>query len=148
MGKHELLKWPLLGLFFKKEMDIAVNRTNKIEAVKSLIKVGNKLEDGWSVVIFPEGTMPQHAPQLLEFKNGAFSLAIKKQVPIVPVTFLTNWKLFSDHAQVFQRGRPGVSKVIIHAPIETKGMTEQDLVPLREQVFNTINNALKLYENR
>jgi len=46
-------------------------------------------------------------------------------------------------------GRPGVSKAIIHAPIQTKGMTEENIVNLRAQVFSLIDNTLKQHgENR
>jgi 1-acyl-sn-glycerol-3-phosphate acyltransferase len=144
MGKAELLKWPIVNVFFRNgRMDIAVNRTNKREAMRALQKAGEALELGRSVMIFPEGTMPETAPKMKRFKNGAFKLAIENQVPIVPLTLITNWKLFSDHTDIFGRGRPGICRAKIHKPISTKGMTDKDLVSLREQTFNTINQELK-----
>lgn len=149
IGKHELLKWPLLRVFFLK-WNITVNRQNRIEAVKSIVRASHEMDQGTSIAIFPEGTMPpaNEAPQMVGFKNGAFKLAIKKQVPIVPVTFLNNYKLFSDHTMPFRKGRPGISRVIVHEAIETKGMTDQDLVPLKKRVREVIEKALTDYENR
>ncbi|MBK7084896.1 MAG: 1-acyl-sn-glycerol-3-phosphate acyltransferase [Flavobacteriales bacterium] len=46
------------------------------------------------MVLFPEGTIPLTVPRMKHFKDGALRLAIEKQVPIVPVTFLNHWRLF------------------------------------------------------
>lgn len=142
IGKHELLSWPLLRIFFLK-WNITVNRQNRIEAVKSIVRAGKEIDEGHCIAIFPEGTMPATAPKMIRFKNGAFSLAIKKQVPIVPITFRDNWKLFSDHTQPFFKGRPGFARVVIHETIPTEGMTDEDLVALRQQTFEAIDSALK-----
>jgi 1-acyl-sn-glycerol-3-phosphate acyltransferase len=146
LGKHELRKWPLMRIFFLR-MNITVNREKRIEAVRSLIRAGNELDAGTNIAIFPEGTMPEGAPKMIPFKNGAFQLAIKKQVPIVPVTFVNNWKLFSDHTKAFTGGRPGFSHVQIHEAIETKGMTDQDLVALSDRIFKIIQQPLLDDEN-
>ena len=76
-----------------------------------------------------------------------FKLAIEKQVPIVPVTFLDNFRLFLNDGK--HRARPGQSNVIVHAPIVTTGMTKKDLPALAEQVKQTIQTALdNKYESR
>ncbi len=142
MGKNELLKWPLFKTFFKKQ-DIAVNRHNPSSAARAFSKAKEVLKNGDALAIFPEGTIPKHAPKLKPFKDGAFKLAIECQVPIVPVTFLTHWRMLGDAESIWGRVRPGVSKIIIHAPIPTAGMTDKDLLALRNQVFNTIDSSLK-----
>jgi len=141
MGKYELLKWPLFNIFFK-DMNIAVNRSSHIEAHKAFLKAAQRIDDGACLAIFPEGTISPNVPEMLRFKNGAFKLAVDKQVPIVPVTFKNNYKLFGDPETLLSRGRPGISNAVIHPHIETKGMTEDDLVSLRAQVFEVINSAL------
>ena len=95
-------------------------------------------------MIYPEGTIGPNPPSLLRFKNGSFRLAIEKQVPIVPFTLVDNWKLlYVDGWKM--HGRPGVSRAIIHHPIETKGMTMDDLPSLKEKVFHVIESDLKKY---
>jgi 1-acyl-sn-glycerol-3-phosphate acyltransferase len=75
------------------------------------------------------------------FKNGPFRLAIEKQVPIVPVTILNNWILLPDN--YWRRiGRPGMASVIIHDPVETKGMTEADVDDLKTRVYKIITRPL------
>jgi 1-acyl-sn-glycerol-3-phosphate acyltransferase len=142
MGKQELLKWPLFNIFFKK-MDLAVNRSSSSAAARSFMKAKAVLQEGHVLAIFPEGTIPRHSPRLSRFKDGAFKLAIECQVPIVPMTFLTNWRLLSDTESPLGHAGPGIARVVIHPPVSTKGMTSKDLVDLRQQVFNTIDSTLK-----
>jgi 1-acyl-sn-glycerol-3-phosphate acyltransferase len=144
MGKQELSKAPLFNIFFKR-MNILVDRKRRISAHRAFIRAGMELEQKHSVVIFPEGTIPPNAPKLKVFKNGAFRLAIEKQVPILPVTFLNNWKFLGTGAFFRSAGRPGLAKVVVHHPVTTDGMNEESLVLLRTKVFNTIQSELDKY---
>ena len=141
MGKYELLKWPLIGMFFKR-MNIAVNRGSRTEAAKALMRAARSIDKGICVSLFPEGTIPMTTPRMKPFKDGAFKLAIEKQVPIVPVTFLDHWRLFGEPLEVFGRARPGVARAVVHPAISTTGMTEADLVALRTQVYRVIEGPL------
>ncbi|MBL4703433.1 MAG: 1-acyl-sn-glycerol-3-phosphate acyltransferase [Flavobacteriales bacterium] len=141
LGKAEILKWPIINSVFK-QMDIPVERGHRTKAFKSLEKCGDAIDEGHCIIIFPEGGWDPNVKGLQRFKNGAFKLAIEKQVPIVPISFMTNKSLFCDHTDLFFNGRPGLSKTLIHPPIETKGKTASDLVSLRQQAFETINSVL------
>lgn len=141
MGKYELQRWPLLRIFFK-GMDIAVNRGSHVEAAKAFRRAAQAIDDGACIAIFPEGTIPLTAPRMKHFKDGAFKLAIEKQVPIVPITFVNHWKLFGDPQDPLSRGRPGVARIVVHRPIETAGLRDADLVGLRNTVFETIQTPL------
>ena len=143
MGKAELLKAPLFGSFFK-YMDIPVNRKSNTGSHKALVKAGEKIEEGYSIVIYPEGTISNEGV-LKNFKNGAFKLAIEKQVPIVPVVNLNNWQILQNGGFFKSYGRPGLARVIIGAPISTKGLTEENLVDLRTQVHQFIQQELEKY---
>lgn len=145
IGKAELLRWPVINIFFKK-LDIAVDRKKRTSGMESILKAKAGIDDDWSIVIFPEGGILENAPVLNRFKNGAFGLAIDKQVPILPITILNNWKLFGTEPILTAFARPGISKVIVHPLIETKGMTKKDLIPLREQTFTTIKKPLLALE--
>lgn len=142
MGKAEILRWPIINYVFGK-MNIPVERGNYSKAVKSLQLCGDEIDKGHSVVIFPEGGMPLTAPKLNRFKNGAFKLAIEKQVPIVPITFQNNYYLFCDHTDLFFNGRPGFAKTVVHPLIQTDGLTQDDLVHLRNETYQVIKGALK-----
>jgi len=124
-------------------MNIAVDRDNQIAAAKSLIRARQAIKKGWSIGIFPEGTIPSSVPEMIPFKSGAFKLAIDAQVPIVPVTFLNNWKLMSEPSNTFGPASPGIAKAIIHEPLETKGLTNADIDSLSERVFEVISQPLQ-----
>jgi 1-acyl-sn-glycerol-3-phosphate acyltransferase len=147
MGKYELLKWPLFNIFFK-GMNIAVNRSNRVEAAMALRRAGEAIDRGTSIALFPEGTIPAHAPRMKPFKDGAFRLAIEKQVPIVPVTFVDHWRLFGEPLELFARARPGRARAVLHPPISTKGMSIDDVVALRHQVYAVIEAPLMEFASR
>ncbi len=146
MGKEELKKFPIIGLFFKRgDLHIAVNRGVKAEASKSLEKIAEKVDEGYPVILFPEGTTTRNPPYMGTFKFGAFKLAIEKQIPILPITFVDNWKRLSNPAKLKGHACPGLSRVVLHPPVSTLGMTSDDLVSLQEQVRECIENGLREY---
>ncbi len=140
IGKEELSKIPLFGNMFKK-LHIPVNRANKMGAYRALLASKEALNKQRSLIIFPEGGIfGQNFPILNPFKDGAFRLAIEKQVPIVPVTILYNWIILRDETFLpnWHRG-----KIIVHEPISTIGLTTADLDKLRQQTFEIIENEIK-----
>lgn len=146
MGKQEISKAPLFNIFFR-DMNILVQRQSRVGSHKAFVRAAQDINRGAGVFLFPEGTISSKG-KLLPFKNGAFKLAIENQVPIVPVTFLNNWKLLQNGGFLKSHGKPGVARVIVHKPVSTSGMTEKDLVNLRSHVYQTIEAALKEHENR
>lgn len=143
MGKIELLKIPLFNIFFK-YMDIPVKRQNAKDAVNALKQAGEWIDKGYSVVIYPEGTISTNGV-LKPFKNGAFRLALEKQVPIVPIVNLNNWHLLQNGGFFKSNGFPGIAKIIVGKPIKTNGLTEENLVPLQKEVYHFIQNELNEY---
>ncbi len=144
LGKAEILKAPLFRIFFQ-GMDIPVNRSSRVDAVKSLRQMEEEVKKGRSMMIYPEGTIPVNTIRTLPFKNGAFKLAIDTQVPVVPVVHLNNWHLLQNGGFLKSNGRFGIAKIIVLEPIETKGMTEENLVDLRDKVHKLINDTLTEY---
>jgi 1-acyl-sn-glycerol-3-phosphate acyltransferase len=143
MGKGELLHWPLFRLFFRK-MDIPVHRGNPRFAVRAFHRAKEELKKGRSIAIFPEGTIPEGAPALGSFKNGAFKLAVETGLPIVPVTWVNNYRRFGEPSDVWSGGHPGISKVVIHEPVYPSGANEPaEFVTLRKEVFRVIDSALE-----
>lgn len=141
MGKAEVLKIPLFRRFFQR-MNIPVNRKSRRDSHRAFTRAGNDLDKGISIALFPEGTIHHNYPHLGRFKNGPFRLAIERQVPIVPITFVNNWILLPDNYPK-QVGHPGVARVIIHKPVPTTGMTENDLESLKKTVFAIIEGPMR-----
>lgn len=141
MGKEELTKNPVLGMFFR-TIDIAVSRESKISAFRAFKKAGENLEKGMSLIIFPEGKIDDLYPPILhEFKNGPFRLAIEKNISIVPVSSINIWKLMWDDG--FRHGtRPGIGNIYVHEPISTRILGVESADELKDEVFKKINSKL------
>lgn len=142
LGKGELKKIPLFKIFFK-DMNIPVDRKSATSGKQALERCGKEIEKGNSVVLFPEGTIPKSCPIMGTFKLGAFKLAIEKQVPVVPITFLSNYRRLEMSGLFSGKAGPGLAKAIIHEPIPTIGMTEADIESLSIKVFNIINSEVE-----
>lgn len=143
MAKMELAKIPVFGIFFR-TIDIAVDRKNARQAAMAYQKAKDRLSLGNSIVIFPEGTITHHAPKLGRFKDGAFKLAIEKQVDLLPVTIIGNWKVLPDKGN-FHFNPGGRVLQYIHAPISTKGYTVDQVDELKQKVFHIIEDKLREY---
>jgi 1-acyl-sn-glycerol-3-phosphate acyltransferase len=141
VGKAELKKVPLFSKFFSR-MNIPVNRNSLRDSHRAFTRAAEDLDKGISVTLFPEGRINHTAPVMGRFKNGPFRLAIEKQVPVVPITFLNNWDLLPDR-YTGPVGHPGIAHVIFHPPIETSGMTQNDLETLKQKVYEVINQPIK-----
>ena len=143
MGKYELLKAPLFKVFFQ-YLDIPVNRRSITGSHRAFSQAGSKLEQGLSQVIYPEGTISSSG-KLKPFKNGAFKLAIEKQVPVVPVANLNNWHFLQNGGFFKSNGRPGLARIVVGEPIDTKGLSEKNVPELKEKVYTFIERELQEY---
>lgn len=141
MGKSEILKYPLIKRFFN-DLNIPVDRSNKVRAAKSFIQARRALREGWCIVIFPEGGIPRETPYLAPFKNGAFQLAKSENVGILPLTFRDNYWLFSDPENYLDAALPGLARIDFHPYISAQQVETQSLEALRDRTFSSINHSL------
>lgn len=141
LGKEELIRNPVTKVFFQ-TIDIPVNRESKMSSFRAFKKASERIKDGMSPVIFPEGKIGEEYPPVLhQFKNGPFRLAIEHQIPIVPVTLTDNWKIWWDDG-IKYGCKPGVSHICVHQPIDVSGYTIKDDEVLRDLVYEKIKSKL------
>lgn len=140
MGKAELLRYPLVSLFFKR-LNIPVFRKDRLKAARSFIQAKNEINEGWSFVIFPEGGIPDENPKMLPFKEGAFKLAKACKVGIMPITFVNNFKLFSDPENIWGTAYPGLVKIVLHKFVFYEEIEELSTDELSKFIFNTISSG-------
>ncbi|MDP2539915.1 1-acyl-sn-glycerol-3-phosphate acyltransferase [Tenacibaculum discolor] len=138
VGKKELAKFPIFGFFYKKVV-IVVDRSDLESRKRVYEEAHSRLKNGTSVAIFPEGLVPAENIVLAPFKNGAFSLAIEHQIPIVPQVYYDGKRLFSWD---FLKGSPGTLRVKQCAFIETDNLEAKDKKKLKEETYNVIYNEL------
>jgi 1-acyl-sn-glycerol-3-phosphate acyltransferase len=115
--KKELLAVPFFGWGLRMVQPIAIDRSQKTNALKQIISQGKeRLEDGRSVLIFPEGT--RIAPNEEEaFNKGAAMLATSSNVPILPVVHNAGYTWPGRRWRKF----PGSIRVVIGPVIESEG---------------------------
>jgi len=141
MGKDELLDGFVTGLYFR-TVDIPVNRESKMSSFRAFKKAGDRLKDGQTMVIFPEGRIPpNYPPKLDEFKNGPFRLAIELKIPIIPISSPDTWQVLWDDGLEYG-SRPGICHIFVHRPIETADLTIDDADALRDRVHDIIESKL------
>lgn len=138
IGKMELVKIPIFGFFYKRVV-IMVDRSCPKSRKRVFKMAKEKLQNGTSMAIFPEGLVPTENVILAPFKDGAFSLAIEFEIPIVPQVYYDCKRLFSWD---FFKGGPGVFRIHQHKFIETKKLKLADVDQLKKQTFDLIYQDL------
>ena len=137
--KKELLRIPVFGWALGRTGAIALDRSDPTKAVKALKGASSKLKEGWSVLIYPEGTRSPD-PELQRFKKGAFMLAMQTGIPILPVTCNGAFHILPRKTILFI---PGHIKVCVGDPISTKGLSVEHVPELmqktREQILRNLD---------
>ena len=119
--KKELIYVPFFGLALNLLNPIKINRSKKVQSAKRVMVVGSqKLRNGFSILLFPEGTRKIPGKKVGKFARSAADLAIKNNVDLIPI--------FHDSGLYWKNKKfikfPGTVKVIIGAPIKGKNSSE------------------------
>lgn len=142
LGKSEILSYPIIRTYFK-NLNIPVFRGDKSKAGQSYNLASKAVKEGWSIVIFPEGGIPdKQCPKMIPFKNGAFKLAKTLNIPILPLSFTNNYKLFSDPTEILGPARPGIARVYIHEYVSQEQIQLMEVKDLNKVCFDRINEPL------
>ncbi|KAJ5171835.1 20S cyclosome subunit (BimA/Nuc2/Cdc27) [Penicillium capsulatum] len=150
-AKKSLRNVPFLGWFMALSRTVFIDRANRETAMKAFDGAVDEMRvHRQSVFIFPEGTRSySDDPMLLPFKKGAFHLAIKAGVPIVPVVTENYAHVMSPRHRRFDAG---AIKVKVLPPIITKDLTSADVdqltVSTRESMLKTITDMAHKQENK
>ena len=123
-AKKELLKVPILGFGMGFVNIMAIDRSNRERALKTVRAATERIRSGVSFGVFAEGTRARPG-QLLQFKKGAFYRAAETGASIVPVAFKNTDVLMGKGEGT---ARPGTIEMVILAPIETKGLSTEEEV--------------------
>ncbi len=135
VGKAELFQTPVVGWLMRMAGDIQVNRGDKMSRARVLVTARDYLNKRCSVMFFPEGTRSPDG-RVHAFADGAFRLAIKAQVPVLPLALDGTLDALPKNSWRFQAGSPILLKVL--PPIETAGMKPDDAGRLRDLVRERI----------
>ena len=138
IAKKQLARIPILGWVMWAGRFIFIDRQNGVAARRSIDEAGQRIHDGASVLLFPEGTRTRDG-SLGAFKKGGFHLAIKAGVPIVPVALRGTRELMPPGSLLLRRG---TMTVIIGEPIATQGLSDEDRANLNDRVRGVVETML------
>jgi len=135
MAKKSLFNWPFIGWHMRRSGYIPLDREKSTSGARSLLNAVKKIKNGTNVLVFPEGT--RTPPNTLgEFKKGAFYMAAKTGVPLIPI-IMKNTAAIYPNKGIFVY--PGKVEVKILPPIETKDFGPKKVDELMEYTRNVIS---------
>ena len=137
LSKAELFRVPVLGWMMQLAGDVPVRRGFGPSAVEAMARCREALARRVSVMIFPEGTRSTTAT-MLPFKDGAFRLAVDAGVAILPLALHGTRDALPKHDWRFNRS---TATVRVLEPVETAGLTADDVPALRDRVRAIIERA-------
>ena len=137
LSKAEIMRIPFLGWCMRLAGDIPIWRGKVDSARDAMSRSLEVLKHRVSVLIFPEGTR-SIGDEMLPFKDGAFRLAITAGVPVLPLVVTGTKDALAKHDW---RMNPADATVTVLEPIETAGLTLDDVGALKERVRNVIAQA-------
>ncbi|MDR2157374.1 MAG: 1-acyl-sn-glycerol-3-phosphate acyltransferase [Clostridiales Family XIII bacterium] len=137
VAKDSLRRIPLFGKWVARVRSVFLSRRDARSALAVFKREEEWLREGFSFVVFPEGTRSRgETPG--SFKKGSLRPAIKVGVPVVPVSISGTWRLFEEKGFV----RPGEAKFCVHPAIETKGLSRTESAELSDRVESIIKTKL------
>lgn len=138
LARKELVKVPIFGWALYLSRHIIIDYSHPRKTLKNIERAAQMLKGGTNILVFPEGARSLDG-RIQDFKKGGFTLAIKSEVPIIPISI-------SGSKDVLPRGgwriQPGRIKVVVERPIETEGYTRKNLGELIERVRRAITANL------
>lgn len=138
MMKAELRRIPLVGKACESAGHIFINRSNAMAAKHSIQRAEQKLRNGVSLVVFPEGTR-SYTGKTGKFKRGAFLIATDLKLPIVPVTLRGCFERLPRNTF---NVRPGWIEIIVHQPISVTGYMPDNTNDLIQHTYDIVNSGL------
>jgi 1-acyl-sn-glycerol-3-phosphate acyltransferase len=137
LAKAPLWKVPFVGWYLDRSGQVPIDQTSVRAGVASLGRGVKTIQGGLPMVIFPEGGRAFDG-NLQPMAAGAAWIAIKAQVPLVPLTLIGTYELLPIHVYAL---RPRPLKLIVGEPISTAGMTTKDAEALTERMRAVIHET-------
>jgi 1-acyl-sn-glycerol-3-phosphate acyltransferase len=137
LAKASLWKLPFIGWYLHRSGQVPIDQSSARAGVASLMRGVKTLESGLPLVLFPEGGRSATG-ELKSMVAGAAWMAIKAQVPLVPITLVGTYELLPIHTYAL---RPRPLKLIIGDPLPTSGLTTREADALTERLRSIIHDT-------
>lgn len=134
LAKKELFRYPFMGWHLRRSGQIAVDQQNMRKSVHSIGQAVKSLRAGMPILIFPEGGRSLDG-QLQPFMGGAFYLAVKAQVDVVPMALIGTFETLPMNSFHI---RPHPVRLLVGEPIPSEGMNVRSTDVLTQKARNAI----------
>ena len=139
VAKESLFRIPFVGWSMKAAGYIGVDRENKKKAYQAFIKTTEKINEGCSIVIFPEGTRSIDG-RIGPFKKGSHLLALRAKAPMLPIAIIGSGSIIRKKSAIIH---PGPVKIVLSKPISLEQLKDQGEQKSMGEIRDTI---CSLYE--
>jgi 1-acyl-sn-glycerol-3-phosphate acyltransferase len=139
LAKKDLWRWPLIGWYLRRSGQMPIDIENPHATLSSLGGAVKALREGMPLFVFPEGGRTSTG-KLRPFLSGAAYLAIRAQVPLVPIALSGVYDLLPIHTRYFY---PCRLTLRVGEPIETKGMSVRQNGELTERLRASIEGMIE-----
>lgn len=136
--KKELRKLPFVGKASEMAGHVFVDQSSLKSMQDTIHNAASEIKDGISMTIFPEGARTFDG-KIGRFKKGAFIIAKELGLPIVPLTVNGPYDRMKIHTYLLN---PGRLELVIHEPIPTIGLTDEDIPALMNRSKEIIHSGL------
>ena len=138
LAKKELWSMPFIGWHLNRSGQIPIDSDNPRATLSSLGAASKALRSGMPLFVFPEGSRTPDG-HMQEFLAGAAYLAIRAQVPLIPIALSGVYDLLPMHTRHFY---PGNLTLAVGEPILTEGMTVRETDELTQRLRSAIDNMI------
>jgi 1-acyl-sn-glycerol-3-phosphate acyltransferase len=133
VAKRELEDIPYFGKWVPRIRSLMIERDDPRSTLRAFREGEEWLRQGFSLVIFPEGTRSR-SDEMHEFKKGALRMATQTGLPIVPVSVSGSWRLFEEKGYP----QPWTVRFYVHEPVVTEGLSKEEIAGLNDRVESII----------
>lgn len=138
LAKKEILKIPIIRTWMRDMHCVFIDRENIRESLKAINQGVENLNNGYSMLIFPEGTRSK-GHELGEFKKGSLKMALKAKVPLVPIVIDNSFKVFEEGKGKLKSATINLS---ILEPVNLEELSKDEKAELAETVRKKIEAEL------
>jgi len=136
IAKKELFRYPFMGWHLRRSGQIPIDRDSAMASMRSLARAVKSLQGGMPLVVFPEGGRSPSG-QIMPFMSGAFYIAIKAGVDIVPMAIVGTYEVLPMNSFHI---RPGPIELVVGEAIPTAGYSLRDMDVLAARVQKAVED--------
>ncbi len=139
VAKKSLFKTPFMGWHMHRSGYIPIDRDNPREAAKSIIDAADIIRCGVNAIAFPEGTRSRSG-ELGAFHSGAFALALRARVPLVPIALEGSYRVIMPKTLQVNPGT--IIRIKIGPPVDLQAYTRTEKQRLMSDFFAMMSRDL------